>query len=147
MFKYRLETLLKYRKTLEDGRRRSFSEANRIYMEELGEISKLEQERRGAMETLAESLPIIEDAAQLIIYDNYIRGSNVNLRETFDKAEHAGQIAEMERQKLVEARKKRKIIEVHKERLKERYDSEEARKERLFADEVAILKFGRKESA
>ncbi|MBI5815800.1 MAG: flagellar export protein FliJ [Nitrospinae bacterium] len=146
MFRYRLEALLRYRKTLEDDRKRAFAEANRHYQAEISEMRRLEQERRDVMEMTEKKMSIGVDRNTMELYDMYMAGAAVNIADAAKRVEGAGQIAEMEREKLVEAMKKRRIMEHHRETLKERHNAEEDRKERLFADEVALLRFSRKEA-
>lgn len=145
MFQYRLETLLRYRKTLEDEGKRALAEANRRYMEETAVIDGLHAKKAEMMGMIREMTAKSPDARMLMIYDGYLNGYDADLKYEMAKADQAREFMEMERQKLVEVMKKRRIIEHHKETLKERYDAEESRKERIQADEMTLMRFsGRK---
>ena len=145
MFRYRLETLLKFRKTVEDEGKRLLAEANRRYLEESGRIAALNAKKAEMMGMIAEMTAKSPDVGLMMIYDGYLNGYETDLRDEMAKAEQARVIMEMERQKLVEARKKRRILERHREILKERYEAGESRKEQIQADETAIMRFsGRK---
>jgi len=124
MFRYRLEPLLRYRKALEDEQRRSLAIANRQYLTEMMAVHKLEIDRAHAMKTLDEGLMAMKDANVMRIYDDYLRGSAAEIREEKEKADQTLQIVEMEREKLIERMKKRRIIEAHRERLNDRYKLE-----------------------
>lgn len=145
MFQYRLETLLKYRKTLEDEGKRALAEANRRYLEETAAIDGLHAKKAEMMGMIREMTAKNPDARMLMIYDGYLNGYDADLKYEMAKADQAREVMEMERQKLVEAMKKRRIIEHHKEMLKERYEAEESQKERIQADEMTLMRFsGRK---
>lgn len=141
MFQYRLETLLRYRKTREDEGKRSLAEANRRYMEEIAAIDGLNAKKAEMTAMIAELAAKSPDAGMLMIYDGYLSGYEAELRDEMARADHARELMEMERQKLVEAMKKRRIIEHHKEMLKDRYDAEQSRKERIQADEMTLMRF------
>ncbi|MBI4665471.1 MAG: flagellar export protein FliJ [Nitrospinae bacterium] len=143
MFRYRLEPLLRYRKTLEDERKRGLAEANRRYYEELEKIDHMEHEKSAVMGEVTHMMQTAPDAGMLIFYDSYMKGVKTDIKYESEQAEQALQIVDMERQKLIEAVKKKKIIEAHREREWERYDAEESRKERIGADEMALMRFSR----
>jgi flagellar FliJ protein len=145
MFQYRLETLLKYRKTREDEGKRALAEANRRYLEESAMIDGLNAKKAEMMAMIGEMTAKNPDARMLMIYDGYLNGYEADLINETAKAAQAREVMEMERQKLVEAMKKRRIIERHKELLKERYETEESHKEQIQADEMTLMRFsGRK---
>ena len=145
MFQYRLETLLKYRKTLEDQGKRALAEANRRYLEETGRIAGLKGKKAEMMGMIAQMAISNPDAGMMMIYDGYLNGYETDLKNEMAKADQAHMLMEMELQKLVEAMKKRRILDHHKEKLKERHEAEESRKERIQADETALMRFsGRK---
>lgn len=141
MFQYRLETLLKYRKTREDEGKRALAEANRRYLEESARIDGLNAKKAEMTAMIREMAAKSPDAGMLMIYDGYLDGYEADLKDEMAKADQARVLMEMERQKLVEVMKKRRIIEHHKEMLKERYEAEESRKERIQADEMTLMRF------
>lgn len=144
MFRYRLETLLKYRKTLEDEGKRTLAEANRRYLEESSRIDGLNTKKAEMMAMIGEMAATSPDAGMLMIYDGYLNGYEADLKDEMAKADQARKLMEIERQKLVETMKKRRIIEHHKEMLKARYNAEESRKERIQADEMTSARFSLK---
>lgn len=146
MFRYRLQTLLKYRQTLEDEAQRSLASANRHALAIAERIGAIERERADKMEEKQRLLPTIHKAATLALYDNFLRGKKLDAWEERDRKRHADEMVEMERQKLVEAVKGRKILETHRTRLKERYDDDEMKKERMAADEMASVRYGRNDT-
>ncbi len=146
MFRYRLQTLLRYRQTLEDDAQRSLAEANRHALAIAERLNAIDHERDEKMKEKRERLATMDNAALFALYDNFNRGKKFDAWEERRRKEHADEIVEMERQKLVEAVKGRKILETHRTRMKERYDDEEQRKERMQADEMASVRFGRNDT-
>ncbi|VAX22297.1 hypothetical protein MNBD_NITROSPINAE01-883 [hydrothermal vent metagenome] len=144
MFRYGLEPLLRHRKTLEDEQQRSLATANRHYLAETGKIRELESEQRHTMEKMTGAISNIKNSATFFIYDNYMAGSKSNLQKTSEKAEQIKQIVDMEREALIEKVKSRKVIELHRQRTKDRYLKEEARKELAMYDEISVQRHQRK---
>ncbi len=147
MFRYKLEPLLKYRKTLEDERQRSLAEANRHYFAELGRAKEIESERSNVLNRMKEAMKTISDPETLKLYDNYLAGSDINIDAINEKVETVKQIVDIERETLVECVKNRKIIETHRKRMEERYIRDESRRERQMYDEVAITMYMYKEKS
>lgn len=140
MFRYRLEPLLRYRKTLEDQQRRRFAISNRQYLAETLLVDRLKKERTQAVARMGDKIAGIDTVGALRMYDDYLSGADIDIRQGEERAEQTSQIVEMERQKLIELVKKRRIIEAHKTRMEERYKMDEARRERAEADEIAIMR-------
>lgn len=147
MFRYRLEPVLRYRKMKEEERRRSFAMANRRYLEDEAEVERLRKERESAIKKMGGRIAAVTGAGEMIVYDNYLRGAGEEIRRAAGKAEGALQIMEMERERLLEKMKERKIIEAHKAALERRHNMEEARRERAMFDEIALSRFIRGRSA
>ncbi|MBF0169658.1 MAG: flagellar export protein FliJ [Nitrospinae bacterium] len=143
MFRYRLQTLLRYRKTVEEEAQRSLGAANRHALAIAQRLGALEREREAKMDEKRARIGQIDNAAMLALYDNFFRGSSHDAWEERARKRQADEIVEMERQKLVEAMKGRKILESHRDLMKTRYDEDEQKKERMAADEMASVRFGR----
>lgn len=144
MFRYRLQPLLRYRKNLEDDQQRQLAAANRELFRELGVISDREKKRLAAMARILRGYEEgRQDPGILVLYDRYLDGLSMDAANAAQRAERARLRADVERQKLMELVKKRRTLELHRDRLKERYDKEEDRSERIASDEMAIMRHSR----
>ncbi len=145
MFRYRLQPLLRYRKILEEEQQRVLAMANRELMAEINLGKELESSRREAMKWKMEIYKTAPDSKHLVMYDNYITGLDSDIARNGERKRLAQLKADLEREKLIELVKKRRTIELHRDRLEERFNEEEARKERIQADEIATMRFVRAE--
>lgn len=84
-----------------------------------------------------------QDPRTLVLYDRYMDGLAVDATNASHRADRARLRVDTERQKLMELVKKRRTLELHRDRLKERYDKEEDRSERIANDEMAIMRHSR----
>jgi len=147
MFRYRLAPLLRYRKNLEEQQQRALAETNRHYLAEIARVHELEGKRSDAMTWRTELYRVSPKSKYLKLYDYFMTGVNVDIAFAGKRTLAALQAVNAERAKLLELVKNRRTIELHRDRLKERYDLEEARKERAAADEMAITRFALKGGA
>ncbi len=145
MFRYRLQPLLRYRKNLEEEQQRVLAVANRELIAEINLGKELESSRREAMKWIMEIYKTAPDSKHLVMYDNYIAGLDFDIARNGERQRLAQLKAGVEREKLLELVKKRRTIELHRDRLEERYNEEEARKERIEGDEIAMMRFARAE--
>ncbi len=143
MFRYRLEPLLRYRKNLEEQQQRVLAVANRSHMANISFINEKERQRAKTMEWVSEMFKDQTDPEHLALYDNYMAGLELDIRKGKIHASQSLEAVNAERLKLGELVKKRRTIELHRDRLKERYEREEARKERVQSDEIALAVYSR----
>lgn len=141
MFKYRLETLLRYRKRLEDEQQRSLAIANRHYLTEVGQIKELESGRKHAMDKMSKAMTGFKSAPMYKLYANYFAGAQEDIKQVSEKAGQLKQLVDMEHETLVEKVKERRILDTHKEREQERFRENESRKERNMFDEISIGRY------
>lgn len=143
MFRYRLEPLLRYRKILEDDQQRALAIANRTVYVQINKIKELENSREEAMKWRSKIHETSTDSPHLLLYDKYLDGVAYDLIFHKELKRITQLKVDSEREKLLELVKKRRTIELHRDRLKERYDEEESRKERIEGDEIATMRAGR----
>jgi flagellar export protein FliJ len=144
MFRYRLETLLRYRKSMEEDAQRTLAGANRRYLDAVASVDAVEAARQTGFDEKRSKLAAIEHPGVYALYDNYFRGAMADAWDGRRRVEAARELVTMERGKLAEAMKERRILDAHRDRLKERYDGEEGRKERIAADEMALVRYKKK---
>lgn len=147
MFRYRLEPLLRYRKNLEDDQQRALAIANRLMFAETNQIKALESRQLEVMEWKADISKTHPDIRKLAIYDDYLAGVRMDISLHNELRKMAKVKVDQEREKLLELVKKRKTIELHREQLKERYEEEENRKERIQSDEMTLMRFSLSEKS
>ncbi len=145
MFVFSLQTVLDYRKNIEERTLNAFSEKKReLELEEL-KLQKLIEERNNSIgelrNTQNKSLPI-DDIAR---YVSYIERIRENEKKQNIVIAQASEQLEAKRVELLEAVKKRKVIEMLKDRHAEEYANAERAFEQKNSDEMAVLKFGRRE--
>lgn len=143
MFKYRLEPLLKYRKSLEENQQRQLAIANRALYVQKDKITGLKASRKEAMAWRSKVHEESTNSPYLLLYDNYLDGVAFDIKFHSELERVTELKVDSEREKLIEFVKKRRTIELHREKENERYSQEEARKERIQNDEMAIMRAGR----
>ncbi len=126
---------------MEDNQQRSLAMANRSYYEKLGMVHSLEERRTEITDHLTAELEHITDPAIMELYDNYYKGVVVDISDSTRQVEDVAVIVQMEREKLTEATKKKRILELHRDQLEERYTTEVNRKERIEADDINLMRY------
>lgn len=145
MFVFSLQTVLDYRKNLEERILNAFSEKKReLELEELRLQNLIEEKNNIVCElkNMQNRLLPIDDIARYVSYVERIRENekkqNMIIAQTSEQLE-------TKRVELLEAVKKRKVIEMLKDRHAEEYLNVERAFEQKNSDEMAVLKFGRRE--
>jgi len=145
MFRYRLDALLRYRKSVEEERQRTLAEANRAYLSKQGEGDSAQSSKQAAIASMKEQVATLDKSELFELYYRYIAGVNADIMMANIETQHAHNLMKIEQEKLAEAVKQRRIIELHRDRQKEAYDREELRKERITEDEIATTRYKREE--
>jgi flagellar FliJ protein len=145
MFVFSLQTVLDYRKNIEERILNDFSEKKReLELEEL-KLQNLIEEKNNLVHELRnmQNLSLhVDDIARYVSYVEQVRENekkqNMIITQTSEQLE-------IKRNELLEAVKKRKVIERLKDRHAEEYLNAERAFEQKNSDEMAVLKFGRRE--
>ena len=140
MFKFKLESVLKYRKIKEDEVVREY----RLKKKEISDCERnIEELKRKILKNKDESKKTL-DVNMLKIIDNYIFRLNQELKYSEMNLHNLkNQLATIEI-KMFQARKDRKILENLKEKKRKEYIKEELLKEQKFLDEIASISENRK---
>ena len=141
MFKYRLNPLINYRKSLEEKQQVALADANREVLAETNWLGKLQDSRVQSKLWKAEVCKTDTAPETLLLYDEYLLGLDRDIAYRTILERQAMAKANVERNKLNELVKHRRILELHRDRLKSRYEREEARKETLQSDEISTARF------
>lgn len=146
-FKFRLETLLKYRKILEDQARLELAEADRRLKEEQSKLKKLEDDLNRTIEALYQKQSETVTAEELSLYSSYISRLKHNITMQEIKVAEAEKYRFECLKKLEEAMRRRKLVESLKDKQLKNYYIELLREEQKYLDEIGTqISIGRKAS-
>lgn len=145
MFVFPLQTVLDYRKNIEERILNAFSEKKReLEMEEIKLQNMIEEKSFiiGQLREMQNQSLHIDDIARHVSYIERIRENEKKQNMVIAQASRQ---LEAKRMELLEAVKKRKVIEMLKDRHAEEYANAERALEQKKSDEMAVVKFGRRE--
>jgi flagellar FliJ protein len=139
-FKFRLDSLLRYRSFLEHQKRLEVAAAHNDVLASQNRILEMEQAARSTGDTRDAILSSGMDSMQLQWFNNYLNGLS-SLRVS-EEAQHETlkQTLIRKQQELTEKAAARKAVENLKERRKEAYYREALRLEQQGIDELVILR-------
>lgn len=137
MFKFRLEPVLRVRKRTEEKLQRELAQCRLEWEGACSHLATLEEEQRRYRRELGEKRLRGMTVGELELYDAYLQrlrdervGQEARVREL-------GAAVEGKRLELVEAAKRKKILERLKAKQEEIYGEEELRRENRVLDEIA----------
>lgn len=141
MFKFKLQPLLDYRKSIEETALLEFADKMRRLENEKEILEGLKRERLALIGQLIKLPGRRLPAADISLYHSYI--SHIKDMQGSQKGVigEAAREAEDKRTELLETVKKRKAIEILKQKKLEEYQADIINKERKELDEVGILRF------
>ena len=145
VFKYKLEPVLRYRKRLEEGKRRVLAKARRAVMEQNQVLLQLLRDEGNAKKDFGEmkKLPTLL-VGRLRLQEQYINSLARRIRQEYRVLQEKLLAEASARRDLAEARKKARVLEKLKDRRKADYDYELKRIERKEMDEVGLNVFRRR---
>jgi len=146
-FKFRLERILSVRKHQEEKERILFGIAVQKKLEAEMKLSEIRERLNSAMESrtkLFNSKPTIEDLVRAHEYHISLINREV---KAIKNLEETKRIMEEQRLKLIEARKKKRVLERLRERKYEDWKFEEENKEQNELDEIGLQTFMRKQKS
>ena len=142
MFKFRLESVLKYRQFLEDQKLAVLAEKTRIFEEARAKARELKQLRSQYFEAMREE-SAKEDVSitYLSFYQSYIFFLDRSIERQNQVVARALAVMQAAQQELIEAKKQKEVMLRLKERALEKYRYEEERQNQLILDDNASIKF------
>jgi flagellar protein FliJ len=144
-FKYALETVLKVRGIRERKEKEKFAEKEREYNTEKLKEEQLEEEKtekEGELKHIIKKGPISE-FEKVLRRHAHLGVLKKDIDEQIEKVIDSSKRLEMQRAKLVESMKERKIMEKDKENRLSDYDDMMKDLEIKFLDEIATQRFKR----
>ena len=146
MFRFNLETLLKYRTMLEERAVLEFSERARVLEREKKVLEDITRQRGAVMLQFLEKQRGDLSSADVATFVSYIHELKRRQQEQDAIVRRAAAETEQKRRALVEAMKKRKVMETLREKKFQAYRSDRQLKEFKEMDEIGIIGYGKKGS-
>ncbi|MFB3925576.1 MAG: flagellar export protein FliJ [Syntrophales bacterium] len=141
MFLFKLQSVLDYRKTLEEKCLVEYSDSLKYLEKEKNILETLKRRKEVLMNQFLKMQEGDLNSSEIASYVSFIRHMTDKERGQQAAVRKAEEVVEKKRVELLEAVKKRKVMENLKERKKEEYRSEVEAKERKEMDEFGITKF------
>jgi flagellar FliJ protein len=145
VFTYNLQSVLEYRQSIEEQKLTAFSDAERNLQREKHLLQEIREQQRGLVDEL-KALKNREcdsrDIALTLKYSEELQKQENRQIETVRKATG---VFEEKRKELLEAVKKRKMMETHKEHQLQEYKTDLIAAERRETDDMSIQRFSRRE--
>lgn len=145
MFRFRLESVLNYRRTIEENLLKELSEGRRQLSLEEDRLKMMifEKDRHindlGSLQKGGVTLQI-ED---IKLYFSYLNGLEIKIKNQGDIIKKCQERVDKKLVEVIDAMKNRKILEVIKERGYREYTREINLKEQRLLDEIAVNRFTR----
>jgi len=144
VFRFNLETLLKYRTMLEERTMLEFSEKARILDREKKSLDDITRRRGAVLLQFLEKQRGDLSSADVSAFVSYIHELKRRQQEQDVVVRSAEAETEQKRRALVEAMKKRKVMETLREKKFQAYRSDRQLKEFKETDEIGIIGHGKK---
>ncbi|BBO66762.1 hypothetical protein DSCA_06920 [Desulfosarcina alkanivorans] len=145
MYTFKLQTVLDHRQFIEDNLKKEHA---RIRQQVVTEQQKLESLKRKEMETHA-ALKLEQEkglsSAQVVAYHAYLKRLSDHMRTQKTVVCESRKTEAKKQDELLEAMKKRQILEKLKDQEHDRFNQMVLEKEMKFIDEIAVNQFVRKQ--
>lgn len=140
---FKLQQVLNFRKEVEKARSLELAEAKRE-LEKASERLLIEEQRAARIaEELAARQSEGIDSSELLLYSNFIRKKNGDIKQQRQEVDILDVKVAERREILLDAAKEKKVLESFKEKKVAADRKELSVKERDFLDEISVQKKGR----
>jgi len=143
VYKFNLQVLLDYRTRIEDGLQIELSHLRR----ELDNVKQLllsyQREKSYYEDELVKKEEKEIDLEEGLLYRDYLRGMSIRIGKQRELVAKAKIDFEKKQKELLEAAKKKKVLEKVKEKDLKKFMAAQERKERIMIDEMGIRKYQR----
>jgi flagellar FliJ protein len=137
MFKFRFETLLTTRRNAEDVHQKELAEARRELAAEQAALRDKRSTRRRCMQDLLRTQRQSFRAPDIALYGPYLARLERDIKTQQKRVAGAERKVNQKRGALIEAVKKRKVLEKLKEKDRKDHLNAETLRDRKFMDDVA----------
>lgn len=148
-FSFRLDPVLRYRKHLEEQKKRELAESRRAVRDQNRALLGLLRDEAGAKEGMKEIKGRgTIDVSRLRLQEQYLNSVARRIRSEYETLQRKLGAEEGVRRELTEARKKVRVLERLKERRLDAHRRDEGRAEQKEQDEIGMnIRFRRGEAA
>ena len=146
MFKFRLQSVLDHRKRQEEEKQREVALVNAEQVHARSDLATLERGRAENADALTKLRRTARDPKVLALYDDFLRGRDADIQWKLRELEQIGERLWAKQLELQECLRRRKALEIYRDRMKELHDKEENRREVKFTDEVAQMMWFREQA-
>lgn len=143
MYTFNMQTVLDHRQYIEDNLKKELAEIRQEAMATQQQLTSLKRKEMDTTETLKREQAACISSDQVVAYHTYLKQLSERITRHIDVM---GKIKRRESEKkdaLLEAMKKRQMLEKLKEQGIDRYNRMMSKKERNFIDEVAVNQYVR----
>jgi len=144
MHQFKLEALLNHRRHQEDICQKELAESERLLADEKGKLSRWKKEKRDNIEILQVKQKQKINVSDIVLSVNYLQRLSENIEVQKQCVREATKKVNQRRQELIIIVKKRKTLEILKEKDRLAYQQKLMQNERKVMDEVASTRNARK---
>jgi len=145
MFTYNLQSVLEYRQSIEEKKLTDFSVQERVLQKEKENLKEIREKQRLLVEELKARKDKECDSRDIVLSLAFMDELQKRENRQLDVVREATALFEEKRKDLLEAVKKRKMMEIHKEYQFREYRADLALSERRATDDLSIQRFVRRE--
>lgn len=147
MFNFRLQTILDVRKIFEDKAITEFSSQQKEFQKEKEALRKIEEQKIKLINTIREMQGKSVKIYEIILKSSNIKQCQKKEAQQKERVHEVSRKVDKKREELLEASKKRKMMEILKTKDFEKFKADANLLERLSIDEMAIVRHNRREKA
>jgi flagellar FliJ protein len=137
MFNFRLQSVLNFRKRQEEEKQRDLAVVNMEQRKISDDLNGLVDEREAKSRELNSLFSRPTDVNMLRLYSNFLSGRDTDIEKKIRELAASKERLRQKQLELQEYVKRKRVLEVLKERRLETHTREEHRKELVFLDETA----------
>lgn len=143
MYRFNLQVVLDYRKRIEEGLQIELSQIQRELEKEKQLFLAYRREKNYYEEELVKREEKEINVNEALLYRDYLRGMRIKIKEQRDIVVKAKGDFDIKQNELLNATKKRKVLEKVKEKEWKRFKENIERRERILVDEVGMRTYQR----
>ncbi|MEE8382003.1 MAG: flagellar export protein FliJ [Thermodesulfobacteriota bacterium] len=143
MYRFNLQVALDYRKRIEEGLQIELSQIQRELEKEKQLFLAYRREKNYYEEELVKREEKEINVNEALLYRDYLRGMRIKIKEQRDIVAKAKGDFDIKQNELLNATKKRKVLEKVKEKEWKRFKENIERRERILVDEAGMRKYQR----
>jgi flagellar FliJ protein len=143
MYRFNLQVVLDYRKRIEEGLQIELSQIQRELEKEKQLFLAYRREKNYYEEELVKREEKEINVNEALLYRDYLRGMRIRIKEQRDIVAKAKGDFDIKQNELLNATKKRKVLEKVKEKEWKRFKENIERRERILVDEAGMRKYQR----